>query len=933
MEAYVRLQSLHTAVWLEEREEHLSADAAAQTVGMASRPEGNGGLWRLSRRPDGAVRLLSASGLSLHVRDDIVGDGSARLVAAASAAGDTEGDNWLCREAASGTFRLESRALPHWYLTAAPDGAVVVAPGESAAALWRAEEATPPLLDPLPDVPARRPMPPVSPQPLRTPYRLEKVEPGAVKLDGYVGESIRYVYEEQILRNDWRLHVDQFRRQMDTYGAWRGEFWGKMMRGACQYYAYTQDEELYRDLAYTVQDLLTCQETNGRISTYPAEDAFTGWDTWCRKYVMLGLEAFYAVSRDETLRGRVLGALCRHADAILEEIGDGAGQIPIVKAAGDWRGMPACSILEPMVILYQLTGYERYWDFATEIVAAGGADGANIFELAYADEQLPYTYMPGWAKAYEMSSCFEGLALYAMTGGSEKWQTAVLNYVRRVLEAEITVAGSGGGDGPTYNVRGMAGEQWNRLGEEQTNPDGRHMQETCVTVTWLKLCERALRMTADPTIADAMEITTYNALLGAIKGPAAAGATGPAADFLWDYFSVLNGTRNHNGGGYCSNLNSCCPANGPSAAGLLPFLQVMRRAAGPVVNFYNPGEVRVKTPGQGIAVLTFETAYPAEGKVQIRLHLERPESFSIDLRIPAWSLRTTLTVNGEPTAAAPGRYATLTREWQDGDVIRLELDLRTRAVPCPAGQKTAAGAYTALLRGPVVLARDARFGDGCVMDGVHVLRDADGYARVRPLTEPPFAAHMAFLVETEEGLIGMTDYASAGSTWSLDSQYAVWLPAHPLPVRRPDTDHRFCCEDGSRRQLAAGDAAGVCLAAGSPASCWRLEIAAGDRTYRIRHVASGQYLARRQGSPAVNGAPLTLVARGADNEALWRLMPVSDSTRCYVIHAATGLLLSMTHTGDTVHLWEDIHSPLHLPPMQIWSVEETSDDRPPIRKG
>ena len=56
-------------------------------------------------------------------------------------------------------------------------------------------------------------------------------------------------------------------------------------------------------------------------------------------------------------------------------------------------------------------------------------------------------------------------------------------------------------------------------------------------------------MTDNTKIADAIETTIYNSLLAAIKGSAADGATGGAADYIWDYFNPLNGTHNNNGGG------------------------------------------------------------------------------------------------------------------------------------------------------------------------------------------------------------------------------------------------------------------------------------------------------------------------------------------------------------------------------------------------
>jgi hypothetical protein len=45
------------------------------------------------------------------------------------------------------------------------------------------------------------------------------------------------------------------------------------------------------------------------------------------------------------------------------------------------------------------------------------------------------------------------------------------------------------------------------------------MQETCVTVTWMKLCLQMLRLTGDLKYAHQIEISAYNAFIGAICTP------------------------------------------------------------------------------------------------------------------------------------------------------------------------------------------------------------------------------------------------------------------------------------------------------------------------------------------------------------------------------------------------------------------------------
>lgn len=121
-----------------------------------------------------------------------------------------------------------------------------------------------------------------------------------------------------------------------------------------------------------------------------------------------------------------------------------------------------------------------------------------------------------------MMSCFEGLLEYYRATGEKRWLDITNIFVQKVIEREITIIGSGGADRP-YNLGPGVGEQWNDTAFEQTNPDIELMMETCVTITWMKLCHQLLRLSADSRLADQIEISMYNALFGALK---------PTGDFL-----------------------------------------------------------------------------------------------------------------------------------------------------------------------------------------------------------------------------------------------------------------------------------------------------------------------------------------------------------------------------------------------------------------
>ena len=111
---------------------------------------------------------------------------------------------------------------------------------------------------------------------------------------GCLDDAIKYIERIQLLDSDlWERFAKQYKMDDADYdNGWRGEYWGKMMRGACLTYSYTRNPELYRILSNSVKELISSQEPDGRISTYAKNHEFRGWDIWCRKYVLLGLQYF-----------------------------------------------------------------------------------------------------------------------------------------------------------------------------------------------------------------------------------------------------------------------------------------------------------------------------------------------------------------------------------------------------------------------------------------------------------------------------------------------------------------------------------------------------------------------------------------------------------------------------------------------------------------
>lgn len=597
-----------------------------------------------------------------------------------------------------------------------------------------------------------------------------------MKLEGLLADAVSFIERNQICDvANWQKFVNVFRNHEDGAGnvwiSWRSEFWGKMMRGASMVLKYTQNDGMYKILEASVRDILSAEDGLGRISGYSLDDELTKWDIWGRKYVMLGMMYFMEICRDEQLNADMIASMRRQADYLIERVGEGDGKLDIRTCSKHWEGMNSCSILEPIVRLYRLTAEKKYLEFAEYIISTGFIRSANIIELAYADEKAPHEYPV--VKAYEMMSCFEGLLQYYCITGIEKYKTAVLNFGRRILDGEISIIG----------CCGCTHELFDHTAVKQTRTDWNGiMQETCVTVTWMKLAAALLELSGDVRYADSIEQSFYNAYLGSLnirRVPFSEKSQNDVPQVLpFDSYSpLIAGTRGRRVGGYGifpdGTFYGCCACIGAAGSGIIPQFAVMHGKNSVVLNYYEKGRLTTLSPcGKEIGIV-MDTAYPYDGHISITLHIADAEKFALILRIPAWCRSAFVAVNGEKRDVSHG-YTVIEREWADGDTVELDLPMSIERVLPPHGADNE-DVYAAYRRGPVVLAADKRITDPYAV--LNIKCDKNGIASESFAYCNEIPEHRLCLeTELENGeKIRLIDYASAGKTWGEDSAMAAWL--------------------------------------------------------------------------------------------------------------------------------------------------------------
>ena len=608
-----------------------------------------------------------------------------------------------------------------------------------------------------------------------------------------------FVMEHQLLEPKlWARFVEQYKLQPDNGRGWRGEYWGKMMRGACFVYSYTKDETLYKLLTQTVKDMMALVREDGRMSSYLQEEEFGGWDMWCRKYVLLGMQYYMEICRDAALKAEITASMCKQLDYIMEYVGPEEGKKLITKTTSHWRGLNSSSILEPVVRLYSLTGVQKYLDFAKYIIDCGFTDIANVIQLVINGDFAPYEFPT--TKAYEMISCFEGLLEYYRITKEEQYKDVLVRFAQQVLETDFTVIGS----------CGCTHEQFDHSTVRQANTTNGPMQETCVTVTLMKFLYQLHLLTGDSKYVDAFETSLYNAYLGALNTEQVVEPLIKEKHPDWiaeplpfDSYSPLTaGKRGILIGGMLvmpdMHYYGCCACIGSAGIGLVPKMQLLSREDGFNLNLYTAGTVKSRTPAGQRVTFILDTAYPVDGKVSIKLSLEKQENFKLYLRNPAWSKQTKCCA-GNAAITFGGGYLCLEKTWQDGDVIDLDLQLQVQVIrPIAYGQqvimsKNVAGQnyvtpvfdredplakrHIALQRGPVMLAQENRLGYS-VDDPIDVKinRDETVDAIFPAAPKNVYDSLLEMQIPLADGsYMTVTDYGSAGKLWNDESKMAVWM--------------------------------------------------------------------------------------------------------------------------------------------------------------
>ena len=500
------------------------------------------------------------------------------------------------------------------------------------------------------------------------PDRQDFQTPDHIHLTGWIGSRVIANEANRLVKLDPGRLLEGYRHRPGRQ-AWDGEHVGKWLHAATLAWVNTSDPALRQKLDYVAAELVKCQLADGYLGTYLEKDRWTEWDVWAHKYNLIGLLTYIHYTGNTA----PLTACRRMADLLCFSFGDEPGKRDILKA-GYHKGMAPTSVLEPMVLLYRLTGERRYLDFCKYVLRAWEhPDGPKIISTLLTQKRVDKV---GNGKAYEMLSCLNGVLEYYRTTGEPGLLQACLNAWQDIIDHRLYLTGAA-----SY------GELFH---DDYDLPNVNNVGETCVTVTWLQFNAQLLRLTGEARFGEQLEHVILNQLFGAQRCDGSG----------WGYYVQMEGKKP-----YSSTLDGhCCLSSGPRGVALIPSFAISTDADGAVLNLYDAGTASVQLRDHTDVKLSINTIYPSEEDIRVAVEPAKKATFALKLRVPSWCRDASLQLNGKsiPLKVGPDGYVSVKRAWKKGDRVQLHLKLESRIV---LGDHLNNG-KVAVLYGPLVLAAD-----------------------------------------------------------------------------------------------------------------------------------------------------------------------------------------------------------------------------------
>ncbi len=601
-----------------------------------------------------------------------------------------------------------------------------------------------------------------------------------IRLEGFVGDYLKGVTEQWLLiaprANPGMLEMfrDRDASPLRQMVPWAGEFAGKYLTGAVQVLRVTHHSALKSWLKEFVGIFIGLQDDDGYLGPWSKQHRLTNtnvsdqstWDTWGHYHAMLGLMLWHEETRDKN----ALNCAIRIADLLCRKY-LGKKKIRLVDTGATEMNLAP---VHALCLLYRKTKQEQYLKLALQIVDEFGANSkgeylaGDYLQQALSGREFFETPKPRWESLHPIMALAE---LYWITG-EDSYRRAFEQIWWSIVKLD------------RHNNGGFSS------GEKATgNPYHLAAIESCCTIAWTAMSVEMLRLTGNSIVADELELTMLNSVVGMHS------STGRWAT----YNTPMNGVRCASGHSIVFQSRegtpelNCCSVNTPRGFGMLSDWALMKDKDGLILNYYGPSTLKARVKPGLYVTLIQETEYPFDGKIAVKVKPSSPVEIVMKLRIPHWSRKTTVTVNGNTVRGVKAaRYLNIHRRWKSGDRIEISLDM---SLHLWQGERECEG-LSSLYRGPILLAYDHRYNLNRHSEKMQV-RDVEKWDPATCMLDLPLldGAHMEpkrvawpvwmppqLLLEfkTEDGgTLRLCDFGSSGEA---GTPYCSWIPVKHGPA-------------------------------------------------------------------------------------------------------------------------------------------------------
>jgi DUF1680 family protein len=521
--------------------------------------------------------------------------------------------------------------------------------------------------------------------------------------------------------------------------------------------------ELRKATDAMIRDVVAIQEPSGYLNTYYNGDRkplrmqydtqTTGHELYCIGHMLQGAIAYYRATGDPTL----LDAGIRFVDNFLiPNYGPGANQKAIVS------GHPEIEMA--LVELSRTTGDRKYVDLAGYILHGDERIPLRPQQIVYMYCGIPFTSrtkLEGHA-VRAMYACCGATDYYLETGDQAYWKT--LNVLWNDLTAHQLYVNGGVG-------ARAAGEAF---GDQYELPNAQAYGESCAAIGNMMWNWRMLAASGDAKFTDVIERALYNGINSGMsldgktycyRNPLAFDPAGESRDRHLVDGKIRNAWYD----------TTCCPPNLERTFASLSGYFYSTNSDGVYVHLYDNSEMNWRLHDGTALKVQQKTNYPWSGDVKMTVSPATPKEFVMYVRIPGWSTKNSVKVNGKEVAGAkPGEYLAIRRRWAQNDTIDLNFDMTTHLLKANPAVTEDRG-RVAFQRGPIVFCMEhldqPDHGVGMNLAGYTVL--------------PEGATTEQFEPQLLDGVMVLTHPATISKT---ATDMALYFPAStPKPLESPTT--------------------------------------------------------------------------------------------------------------------------------------------------